>query len=277
MQGSRDVLIGLLRHVAESILDQAVEAEVCDWLEQHGSCRDNDGRQQVVRNGFLPVRRVLTCLGEVAIKRPRVLDRRPAGLRERFCSSVVLPYRRRTRSSDESIPWLFLKGIITGEFEAPLAALLCLEAGASSSKIAAQLKDRWQEEWQSWSQRSFAGKQYTRVWADVVNFSACPVLDRPSILVLMGATAECIHEIIAVSDGQGDSEQSWSVILKDCQNRGLTAHPELAIGHGALGFWKAIAKVWPRTRAEPCWAHKSANFADDLWTKPQSSTRFVIG
>lgn len=264
LPGSKDVLTEVLRRGAQQILAQAVEAEVVDWIETHADQRDGQGRQQVVRNGFLPQRTIVTGIGPVEVKQPRVHDRRPKEQAETFTSRILPPYLRKTKSIEELIPWLYLKGISTSDFSEALAALLGPDAKGLSATTVTRLKGVWQEEYQAWSQRSLEGKHYVYVWADGVHFNIRLEEDRQCILVLMGATADGTKELIAISEGFRESEQSWRALLLDCQARGLVLDPELAIADGALGFWKALPKVWPKTRGQRCWVHKTANVLDKL-------------
>lgn len=262
--GAIDVLTDVLRDGARRLLAEAVEAEVAAWIDAHAHHRDEAGRRQVVRNGHLPERAIQTGLGDVEIKQPRVHDRRPAPERERFTSAILPPYLRRTRSLEELIPWLYLKGVSTGDFSEALAALLGPDAPGLSATTITRLKASWEGEYQAWSKRSLEGKRYVYVWADGVHFNIRLEGGRQCVLVLMGATADGKKELIAVADGYRESEQSWKELLLDCKARGLTIEPSLAVGDGALGFWKAIGQVWPSTRPQRCWVHKTANVLDKL-------------
>jgi len=259
-----DPLTDLLRQGARSLLAQAIEAEVAAWIEAHADLRDAAGRQQVVRNGHHPERTIQTGLGDVEVKQPRVLDRRPPGQRERFAPAVLPPYLRRTKSVEELIPWLYLKGVSTGDFSEALTALLGPDAPGLSATTVTRLKASWAAEYDAWSKRSLAGKRYVYVWADGVHFNIRLEEGRQCILVLMGATADGRKELIAVADGYRESEQSWKELLLDVKARGLEIEPSLAVGDGALGFWKAVRQVWPSTRGQRCWVHKSANVLDKL-------------
>jgi putative transposase len=261
---SRDVLTEILRNGAREMLAKAVEAEVADWIDAHAHLKDSRGRRQVVRNGSHPERTILTGLGPIEVKQPRVQDRRPPHLKERFNPSILPPYLRRTKSIDEAIPWLYLKGISSSDFPEALQALFGLDAKGLSANTVTRLKAAWEEEYQTWSKRSFQGKHYVYVWADGVHFNIRLEGERQCILVLMGATAEGTKELIAITDGYRESEQSWKELLLDCKARGLEIEPSLAIGDGALGFWKAMRQVWDTTREQRCWVHKTANVLDKL-------------
>jgi len=249
---------------ATQLLAQAIQAEVAAYLEARSHLRDETGRQQVVRNGSLPQRTILTGIGPVEIKQPRVQDRRPAEQREKCRSAILPPYLRKTKSIEELIPWLYLKGISSGDFSQALAALLGPQAKGLSAATVTRLKAVWQEEYDGWSKRSLAGKHYVYVWADGVHFNIRLEEDRQCILVLMGATADGHKELIALGDGFRESEQSWKALLLDCQAHGMTLAPRLAVGDGALGFWKALRQVFPTTKEQRCWVHKTANVLDKL-------------
>ena len=261
---SRDVLTSILREGAQRLLAAAVEAEAAEWIEAHRHVHDEHGHRQVVRNGHLPQRTLLTGLGPVEVRQPRVLDRRPAGEGERFSSKILPPYLRKTKSIEELIPWLYLKGISTGDFSEALAALVGPEAKGLSASTITRLKEVWEGEFQEWTKRPLKGKEYVYVWADGVHFNIRLEEDRQCILVLMGATADGRKELIAITDGYRESEQSWKGLLLDVQARGLSIDPKLATGDGALGFWKALRQVYPATREQRCWVHKTVNVLDKL-------------
>jgi len=258
------MLTSILRDGAQRLLTQAVEAEVAEWIETHRHSRDEQGHRQVVRNGYLPERTLVTGVGPVEVKQPRVLDRRSAGEAEPFSSKILPPYLRKTKSIEELIPWLYLKGISTGDFSEALTALVGPAAQGLSASTITRLKEVWQAEFQDWSQRSLKGKEYVYVWADGVHFNIRLEEDRQCILVLLGATADGRKELIAIADGYRESEQSWKALLLDVKARGLVIDPKLATGDGALGFWKAIGQVFPTTREQRCWVHKTANVLDKL-------------
>src|SRR3954453_10845993 len=260
----QDVLTEILRDGARRMLAEAVEAEVAAWVGARAHLRDDAGRRQVVRNGHLPERAIQTGIGEIPVQQPRVQDRRPAERREKFTPAVLPPYLRRTRSLDELIPWLSLKGISTGDFSEALRALLGPDAPNLSATTITRLKAVWEQDHEAWSKRSLAGQHYVYVWADGVHFNIRLEQGRQCILVLMGATAEGKKELIAIADGYRESEQSWKELLLDCKARGLEIEPSLAIGDGALGFWKAMRQVWDTTREQRCWVHKTANVLDKL-------------
>lgn len=266
---SRDVLTDILRQGAQQMLAAAVEHEVAEYIERHALVRDDDGRRQVVRNGRLPARQIQTGLGLVEVRQPRVHDRRTDenGERLRFSSAILPPYLRRTKSLDELIPWLYLRGISTGDFTEALQALLGPQAKGLSATNIVRLKESWQEEWKNWSKQSLAEKTYVYLWADGIHFQIRleePDNNRQCILVLMGATADGRKELIAITDGYRESADSWRQLLLEAKGRGLTTSPKAATGDGALGFWAALREVYPTTREQRCWVHKTANVLDKM-------------
>ena len=233
---SRDVLTDILRDGAQRLLTQAVEAEVAEWIDQHAHLKNADGHRQVVRNGHLPKRTITTGVGPIEVEQPRVLDRRADGEAEPFSSKILPPYLRKTKSLEELIPWLYLKGVSTGDFNEALTALVGPNCPGLSASTVTRLKSCWEDEFQEWNKRSLEGKQYVYLWADGVHFNIRLEEDRQCILVLMGATADGRKELIAVVDGFREGEQSWKALLLDVKSRGLVVDPKLATGDGALGF-----------------------------------------
>jgi transposase-like protein len=223
----------------------------------------------------LPKRSILTEIGPVQVEQPRVLDRRGAE-GEAFCSKILPPYLRKTRSLEELIPWLYLKGVSTGDFSEALSALVGHGAEGLSASTITRLKTVWEEEFKEWNGRSLEGKQYVYVWADGVHFNVRLEEDRQCILVLMGATSDGKKELIAVVDGYRESEQSWKELLLDVKARGLAVDPKLATGDGALGFWKALDQVYPTTRAQRCWVHKTANVLDKMPKRIQPGAKEAL-
>lgn len=272
----KDVLTEVLRQGATQLLAQAIQAEVAAYLDARSDIRDESGRQQVVRNGYLPQRTILTGVGPIDVKQPRVQDRRSDDQWEKFSSAILPPYLRKTKSIEELIPWLYLKGISTGDFSEALAAILGPQAKGLSATTVTRLKAVWQEEYDAWSKRSLAGKHYVYVWADGVHFNIRLEEDRQCILVLMGATADGHKELIALADGFRESEQSWKALLLDCQARGMNLAPSLAVGDGALGFWKALRQAFPTTREQRCWVHKTANVLDKLPKAQQPKAKAML-
>ncbi|MDP6409371.1 MAG: IS256 family transposase [Planctomycetota bacterium] len=266
VETSQDVLTQLARQGAQKMLAVALEDEVARYVDHQSDERDDAGRRLVVRNGRSPEREIQTGLGGLAVRQPRVNDRRvdEDGRRIKFTSKILPPYLRRTKAIEELIPWLYLKGVSTGDFTEALAALLGKDAPGLSASTVVRLKQVWETDYKGWSRRDLSGKRYVYVWADGIHFNIRLEEHRQCILVVMGATADGKKELIAVQDGYRESEQSWKELLLDLKARGLDIDPELAVGDGALGFWKALAQVWPSTRVQRCWCHKTANVMNNL-------------
>jgi len=264
----RSPLDQLVHEGAQQMLQTAIEAEVDTFVAEHAARRDEQGRRLVVRNGRLPRREILTGAGPLQVQQPRVRDNSAdVGSRVQFASSILPPYLRRSKSLDELIPWLYLKGISTGDFSEALQSLLGEDAKGLSANVIVRLKEQWSAEYEDWSRRDLSQKQYVYLWADGIHTQIrleSPENNRQCILVLMGATAEGKKELIAVVDGYRESEQSWYELLIDLKQRGLTLEPKLATGDGALGFWAALRKVYPTTSEQRCWVHKTANVLNKL-------------
>ncbi len=264
--GVQDVLTQVLRQGAQKMLAQAIEQEVQDYLDQHADQRDEFGHRLVVRNGCKPARSIQTPLGPMSVQQPRIDDRRldEHGRRIRFTSQVLPPYLRRTQSIEELLPWLYLKGISTGDYQEALQALLGPKAPGLSASTIVRLKETWRRDWEAWSNRSLADKRYVYFWVDGVYFNIRLEQDRQCILVVMGATEQGQKELVAIVDGFRENEQSWLDLLRNLKERGLAVGPNLAVGDGALGFWKALAQVYPATRQQRCWVHKTVNVLNHL-------------
>jgi transposase-like protein len=232
-----------------------------------------DGHRQVVRNGYLPERTIQTGVGPVQVKQPRVHDCRGEGEREKFTSAILPPYLRKTKSIEELLPWLYLRGISTGDFSEALSALMGPDSPGLSATTITRLVKHWQDEHQEWSKRSLEGKEYAYLWADGIYTTVRLEDDKVCMLVLIGATKEGQKELIAVAAGYRESEQSWTELLLELKARGLVIAPKLAIGDGALGFWKAVRKIYPKTREQRCWVHKTANVLDKLLKRMQTPAK----
>ena len=263
---AEDPLTEVLRHGARTLLAQAIEAEVSTFLANHADLVDDAGHRRLVRNGFLPERTIQTGIGAVPVRQPRVRDRGPAtaAAKIRFTSAILPRYLRRTRSLEELLPWLYLKGISSGDFSEALAALLGPDAPGLSAATISRLKEAWQGELQAWQGRDLTGKRYVYVWVDGVYFNARLDQERQCILVVIGADEQGRKELVGLTDGYRESEQSWRELLVDLRHRGLGIGPELAIGDGNLGFWKALRQVYGAAREQRCWVHKTANVLNKL-------------
>ena len=256
-----DPLHALLRTGAQQLIASAVEAELAVMLAQFVDSRLEDGRLAVVRNGFLPERLIQTGIGDVSVKVPKVRDRSGNGIR--FNSTLLPPYLKRAKSVEELLPWLYLRGISTGDFHQALAALLGDGASGLSASTISRLKAQWLDEHSAWVQRDLSDNRYVYLWADGI-YSNIRQDERLCLLVVIGVTEHGRKELIAVEDGYRESEASWYELLSGLRSRGLTVSPKLATGDGAMGFWKALAKVFPDTRHQRCLVHKTANVLASL-------------
>ena len=266
--GETSPLDELVRTGAQRMLQSAIEAEVNEFLAEHSSRRDASGKREVVRNGYLPRRSILTGAGPLEVEQPRVRDHAAdPDSKVQFSSKILPPYLRRSRTIEELIPWLYLKGISTGNFTEALQALAGPEATGLGPNVIVRLKEQWSAEYDQWSRRDLSEKHYVYLWADGIHVNVRledEANRKQCLLVLMGATADGQKELIAVMDGFRESEQSWYELLLDLKQRGLTAAPKLAVGDGALGFWAALPKVFPETREQRCWVHKTANVLNKM-------------
>jgi len=271
----KDAITEIIRGGAQRLLAAALEAEVDCYLARFAEFRGSDDRQLVVRNGHLPGREVQSGIGQVPVRQPRV--RRRAGAEQAeippFTSKILPPYLRRTRSIEELIPWLYLKGISTNDYGEALEALLGPEAPGLSPSTIVRLKKVWEGEYAEWSRRSLEGRRYVYLWADGVYFNIRLEEARSCILVVVGATEDGRKEVLAVHDGVRESELSWREVLLDLKHRGLVVAPRVAAGDGALGFWKALRQVYPETREQRCWVHKTANVLNHLPKRQQGEAK----
>jgi transposase-like protein len=274
-----DQLTEILRQGARTLLAQAVEAEVADFLAKHASIKTEDGRQRIVRHGHLPEREVMTGIGSVPVRQPRVRDREAAAGdrgRIRYTPAILPPYLRRSKSIETLVPILYLKGISTGDFSEALAALLGKDAPGLSPTAIGRLKDGWRDEYDAWQKRDLSAKRYVYVWADGIYLQARLEDEKQCILVLIGATPEGRKELIGFTDGARESAEDWRDLLLDLKRRGLDVRPELAIADGALGFWKAAGEIWPTTREQRCWVHKTANVLAKLPKSQQPKAKRAL-
>ena len=260
-----DPISDILRQGARRLLTAALEAEIQGFLQQYKEITDDKGCQRVVRNGYLPEREIQTGIGQVSVRAPRIRDRQPDSQngRIKFTSSILPPYLRRTKSIETLLPWLYLKGISTGDFTEALTALLGKDAPGLSAATISRLKTVWQDEYKQWQQRDLSNKRYVYFWADGI-YCNVRMDDRQCLLVIIGATEGGHKELVALEGGIRESEQSWIEVLVDLKRRGLQKAPELAIGDGSLGFWKALSRTYDTTRWQRCWVHKTANVLNKL-------------
>jgi transposase-like protein len=271
-----DALTKILRNGCRKILQDALEVEISEFIEQYREVRTQQGQQRIVRNGYHRERAVQTGIGAVPACVPRARDQGDGSTPIRYTSKLLPPYLRRTRSIEDLLPWLYLKGVSSGDFSEALTSLLGENAPGLSATTIGRLKRSWGREYEHWSRRSLAGMQYVYVWADGVYFQARMDTSKQCLLVLMGSTPSGEKELIAILDGYRESEQSWYELLVGLKERGLDLPPKLAVGDGALGFWKALAKVFPETRVQRCWVHKMVNVLNKLPKSQQAKAKAAL-
>jgi|688.fasta_scaffold203660_1 putative transposase len=252
----KDPLTEVLRQGAKELIKKAVELELSEMLSAYSDLRLMEGRPAVVRNGYLPERQIQTGIGDIKVQVPKVRDRSGSGIH--FTSQLLPPYLRRTKSIEELIPWLYLKGLSTGDFGEALTSLVGESARGLSAKTVSRLKENWLAEHQEWQRQDLSQKRYVYLWADGI-YSKVRMDDKLCLLVIIGVTEAGLKELVAVSDGYRESTASWEEVLTDLRQRGLSLSPKLAVGDGALGFWGALSKIYPDTRHQRCWVHKTAN------------------
>jgi putative transposase len=270
-----DPLTEVLRAGARRLLAQAIEAEAEAFLAGMADWRLADGRARFVRHGHGPERTIQSGIGSVAVQRVKVRDRAPAEgeRRVRFTSRILPRWARRTRSLDALLPVLYLRGVSTGDFQEALAALLGKEAPNLSPSVVARLKSDWQGEYERWQQRDLSARRYVYIWADGVYLQARMEPQAECMLVIIGATPEGKKELVGFQVGTRESAQSWHELLVGLKARGLAMAPELAVGDGALGFWRALEEAFPSVRHQRCWVHKAANVLNKLPKSLQANAR----
>lgn len=270
---SPDPLTDILRAGARDLIQQAVEAELSGLLKAHSGEMTLDGRTRLVRHGHLPEREVITGIGPVPVKIPRVRDRGDGVEKIRFTSTLLPPYLRKAKSIEELLPWLYLKGISTGDFQEALAALLGPNAAGLSSSTISRLKADWWDEYDRWQRRDLSTRRFVYVWADGVYFRPRMAEEKQCVLVVIGADEWGRKEIIGLADGYRESTQSWRELLLDLQRRGLSHAPDIAIGDGALGFWNALREVFGATNEQRCWFHKTGNVLNAMPKSVQAKAK----
>ena len=261
-----DPLTEILRSGARRLIAQAVEAEFDAFVASHADDKLPDGRQRVVRHGHDPVRTIQTGIGPIEVEKPKARDRGALGAdaRIRYSSAILPQWARRTKSLDALLPALYLRGISAGDFQEVLTALLGKDAPNLSPAVIARLKGEWEDEYKLWQKRDLSARRYVYVWADGVYLQARMEPQAECMLVLIGATPEGKKELLGFQTGTRESAQSWKELLVDLKARGLSIAPEIAVGDGALGFWKALDEIFPSTRHQRCWQHKTLNVLDKL-------------
>lgn len=258
---SKSELDQILREGARRLLQQAIESEVSDYIEMHKGLLDENNHRLVVRNGHMPSRKLVTGVGPVEVKRPRVNDRRD---NFRFSSSILPRFMRRSPSISSLLPILYLKGISSGDFSDALESIVGKDTGNLSASTVVRLKQEWESEYKDWSKRDLSSKRYVYWWADGIHFNVRLEDERTCMLVIMGTREDGHKELIGIVDGYRESKISWLDLLRDLKKQGLTEAPRLAIADGALGFWAALSEEFPEVKEQRCWVHKTANILDKM-------------
>jgi transposase-like protein len=271
-QGARALLDEVAREGARRMLIAALHAERDEYVESLRHFRDERDRAVVVKNGYARPREIQLGVGPVEVTAPRVDDRREG---EKFTSRILPPYMRRSPQVTEVLPWLYLKGLSTGDFVEALAPLLGPEAGGLSPSSIVRLTARWGEEYEVWRKRSLGDVRYVYLWADGVHVPVRLEEDDLTLLVMIGVRPDGTKELVAIDDGYRESAESWAALLRDLKRRGLEA-PVLMIGDGNLGLWKALRQVWPGTREQRCWVHKLVNVLDKLPKRVQPRAKQAL-
>jgi transposase-like protein len=257
-----DPLTEIAREGARRMLAAALRAEADAFVASFADDLLPDGRQRIVRHGYGPERSVQTGIGAIDVRRPKVRDRHsnvPEAGKVRFTSNILPKWARRTKSLDALLPVLYLRGISTGDFQEALGAILGPDAPNLSPGVVSRLTAGWEKGYDAWQRRDLSARRYVYIWADGVYLHARMEPEAECILVIIGATPEGKKELVGFQVGIRESAQSWRELLVDIKARGLAMAPEIAVGDGAMGFWKALDEAFPGTRHQRCWVHKVAN------------------
>lgn len=268
----RDEMTDLIRAHAQTAIRDAVFAELEAFLGRHDDT-DSRGRRNVVRNGYQPERQVLSGVGPVSVRLPKTRDR--AGRGRCFRSLVLPPYLKKTRRLEAVLPWLYLKGVSTNDFDEALTALFGESVRGLSPSTVSRLKSVWQKDYEGFCERDWHGHEMVYLWADGIYIKAREA-DRRCVLVLIGCDSHGNKHFLAIDEGFRESTESWKALLLDLRDRGLTKPPKLAVGDGAMGFWAALNEVYPGTRHQRCWVHKTANVLDRLPKRLQPQAKSMI-
>ena len=268
-----DPLNELLRAGARQLIHQAVEAELEELLSQHAQRKTADGRAAVVRNGYQPEREILTGIGSVSVRIPKV--RSKDGNPVTFHSALVPPYIRKTRSIESALPWLYLKGVSTGEMGEALKVLVGKDAEGLSANTVSRLKKEWGKEYEQWHAASLSKDKWVYIWADGIYSGLRAEKEKLCALVVMGVNERGQKQFLAIEDGTRESTQSWREVLLQLKQRGMNS-PQLAIGDGAMGFWSAMEEIYPETQHQRCWVHKTANILNHLPKNSQPNAKKAL-
>jgi len=274
----KESLDDIIRNGAQQLLAAAIQSEVQEYIDRYQNYQDENGHRLAVRNGSMPERTIMSSAGPIVIRQPRVDDRK---LRRQldvdgFTSEILPKYLRRTPSLDNLIPALYLRGISTQDFPVALSAILGDKAKGLSANTVVRLKEEWETEYKQWARRDLSDKHYVYIWADGVYFNVRLKGVSSCILVIIGADECGRKELLAVKEGLRESELSWKELLLELKDQGLEKGPKLAIADGALGFWKALPQVYPQSREQRCWVHKTANILDKMPKSIQTNAKQLI-
>ncbi|WP_327129448.1 IS256 family transposase [Streptomyces sp. NBC_01727] len=275
--GGASLLDKIVRVGARRMLAAALEAEVNSYIAELADQRDENGRRLVVHNGYHQPRKVTTAAGSVEVRASRVNDKRVdavTGERRRFSSATLPPWCRRSPKIAETLPLLYLHGLSTGDFVPALEQFLGSSAGLSPATVT-RLTAQWQADHAAFQQRDLSGTDYVYVWVDSIHLRIRLDEGKAAVLVMIGVRADGTKELVAMTDGYRESSESWAALLRDCARRGMRA-PVLAVGDGALGFWKALREVFPATREQRCWVHKTANVLDSMPKSAQLAAKKAL-
>ena len=270
---STNLLEEVIKNGARKMLQAAIENEVAEYIDSYKDITNEKGHRQIVRNGYLPKRNIQTGIGNIPIKQPRVRDKTK---NNRFTSAILPKYMKKCPSLENLIPLLYLKGISTNNFQEALESILGRNAKGLSATNIVRLKSNWEAEFKDWAKRDMTNKHYLYLWADGIYFNVRLSSDRPCLLVIIGVTPEGKKELVAIHDGQRESKLSWKEVMQDLKIRGLNKSPLLAIGDGALGFWRALEEEFPDTKHQRCWVHKTANILDKMSKNIQGNAKKLI-
>ena len=272
--GNESYLDKVLREGAQKMLEVALLKEVDAYVKAHSELLDDAGKRLVVRNGYMPERELLTRSGTIKVRQPRVKDQRDG---HSFISSILPKYMRKSPKIEELLPLLYLKGLSTGQFAEALEPLFGKAASGLSASTITQMLKAWEADYLAWSKRDLSGKEFVYMWADGIHSNIRLGEDeRVCSLVIIGTLADGSKELVGIYDGYRESTQSWLSLLRDLKKRGLEQGPKLAIADGALGFWAALQEVYPETKGQRCWVHKTANILDKMPKKVQAQAKDKI-
>lgn len=268
-----DPVTQLLRNGAKKLIEQAIETELQELLALHSGRRTDDDRAGVVRNGYLPQRQLQTHLGPVTVRIPKV--RAKTGEPVTFRSALVPPYVRKTRTLEAALPWLYLKGVSSGEMNEALSVLVGPQAQGLSASVVSRLKRAWEAEYLTWCEQPLDKERWVYVWADGVYSGLRAEQAKLCALVVIGVNERGEKHFLAIEDGVRESTQSWREVLLKLKSRGMNC-PQLAIGDGAMGFWAALEEVYSDTRQQRCWMHKTMNVLNCLPKSAQAKAKQAL-